>query len=107
MNCVKCKTSLPKDCKMLSEDELAKIVGGIAVSTIIELIIAAGGLTYAAGYEAGKSAYYKGLRNDEYQRIKWDLRWAVLSLPGGTSIVAGIVLWGFQNGFYECVKNWG
>lgn len=130
MNYTKCKTSLPKNCKILNEDELAKIVGGLGVEAIVGIITAGGTFTYGAGVAAGKKAYHSGLRNAEWQQKKGQVRSALIQylvfmtthagftggpgalvgmLAAGATVygIAEVALTGFENGFYECVRNWG
>jgi lactobin A/cerein 7B family class IIb bacteriocin len=67
------------------------IIGG-CVGTVVGL--------YNIGYAGGLRAYYAGLRNANYQNIKWQVRAGVVGLFG---LVGATVMVGFENGFYSKV----
>lgn len=87
------------------EDEFNDIEGGAigvgAVVGIITAAIAVGGSYYAIGQVAGERAYYAGLRNPEYQQIKWGVRAGAVAAAG---VVGGpIIMSGFENKFYSMI----
>ena len=68
---------------------------------IIAAVIAAGGTAHAMGTEAAKRSYYAGLRNTEYQSIKWNVRAFAVGLIGPVLGITFMV--GFENQFYLMV----
>jgi di/tricarboxylate transporter len=87
----------------LAPDELDELEGGIGAAAVIGIIGGAMGIGagfYRAGQIAGERAYRAGLRNGTYQKIKWQVRGAVV----GMSPVGGaIVMTGFENKFYSLI----
>lgn len=73
----------------------------IAFLPIILGVIAVGGAYHAMGSVAAQKVYHAGLRNAEYQRIKWQIRAAIM-VPLG-SIGGPIFMVGFENEFYSLV----
>jgi len=71
----------------------------VPIFAIIGAVIAAGGSYYVMGEPAGQRAYYAGLRNAEYQRVKWSVRSFMLSVFGPVGIP--IFMTGFGNKFYS------
>lgn len=71
----------------------------IAFLPIILGVIAAGGAYRAMGAEAAQRVYHAGLGNAEYQRIKWQIRVAIM-VPLG-SVGGPIFMVGFENEFYS------
>lgn len=70
----------------------------IGVLAIIAAAAAAGATAHAAGTEAAKAAYYAGLRNPQYQAVKWQIRALGVSIFG--PVLGGGFMLGFQNQFY-------
>lgn len=71
----------------------------LPILAIIAAAVAAGGTAHAMGTEAGKKAYYAGIRNAEYQNNKVAVRAAVVALVGPVLGVSFMV--GFENQFYS------
>lgn len=70
----------------------------VPVIAIIIAMIAMGGSAHAMGTEAARKAYYAGLRNAEYQSIKWTVRATVVTALGPA--LGGTFMVGFENQFY-------
>jgi len=84
------------------DDEFDDIDGGaVPVLAIIAAAVAAGGTIYGIGQVAGERAYYAGLRNAEYQDVKWNVRAGVIGIVG--LVPGGILLTGFENKFYSMI----
>lgn len=97
---------MPNNYVVLEEEEMMYLDGGdlglSAVLGIVSGVIAMGGAAYGAGTAAGTRAYYAGLRNSEYQRIKWHIR----AFAVATGHVFGAVFMsGFENAFYAKVTG--
>jgi hypothetical protein len=71
----------------------------VPIFAIIGAALALGGSYYAMGERAGQRAYYAGLRNAEYQRVKWSVRSLVFSALGPVGMP--IFMTGFENKFYS------
>jgi hypothetical protein len=94
---------LPTAYRDVSSDELDDIEGGIGVPAVLGIITAAigiGGSLYAGGRVAGERAYYAGLRNKTYQKIKWQVRAGV---AGITPVGSPFIMSGFENKFYSMI----
>lgn len=89
----------------VAAEELDDIDGGAigTVGAVVGIIVGAwaiGGGLYHGGRAAGERAYYAGLRNKTYQKIKWQVRAAVFGMsPAG----GGFVMAGFENKFYSMI----
>jgi hypothetical protein len=71
----------------------------VPVLGIIAAVIAVGGAYSAMGRTAGERVYHAGLRNAEYQKIKWQVRAGVIGFCG---VVGGpIFMTNFENKFYS------
>lgn len=93
---------MPVRYNTILEDEFDEIDGGaVPVLAIIAGAIAVGGGIYAIGQVAGERAYYAGLRNSEYQQVKWGVRGSVIGMVG--LIAGGILMTGFENKFYSMI----
>lgn len=79
-------------------DEKQTRVGVIA---IIGAVILAGGTAYAMGEKAALRCYHAGLRNGEWQNVKWQARAAAVGMIG--PVGGGIFITGFENKFYSLV----
>lgn len=75
--------------------------GAVPVLGIIAAVIAGGGAVYTMGQVAGERAYYAGLRNPEWQRVKWSARGTAVGLLG--VVGGGIFMLGFENKFYSMI----
>lgn len=73
----------------------------VPILAIIGAVIAVGGTYYGMGQAAGERSYWAGLRNAEYQRVKWQVRLAAMA-PLGT-VGGQIFMTGFENKFYSMV----
>ena len=71
----------------------------VPILAIIGAAIAVGGSYYAMGERAGQRAYYAGLRNAEYQRVKWQVRGYLVAVFGPVGMP--IFMTGFENKFYS------
>lgn len=87
------------------EDEFDDVDGGAigigAVTAIIGAVIGTGAALYRIGEISAERAYGAGLRNDEYQTIKWNVRGFALGTLGAPA--GGIVMLGFENKFYSLI----
>lgn len=84
------------------EDEFDDVDGGAVVQVVLGIIgglITAVGASYATGQVAGEKAYYAGLRNDEYQASKWNVRGYIINYGG--PVFGGAFILGFENKFYS------
>ncbi|TWX38708.1 hypothetical protein ES689_08835 [Frigoribacterium sp. ACAM 257] len=73
----------------------------VPIIAIVMAAIAVGGSYYGMGTAAGEKAYYAGLRNQEYQNVKWKVRTAAM---GALGVVGGpIFMTGFENNFYSMI----
>ncbi|CYV64687.1 TPA: hypothetical protein U1673_000133 [Streptococcus suis] len=97
---------MPNNYVVLEEEEMMYLDGGeIATATVLGIIsaaVAAGGAAYGAGLAAGTRVYYAGLRNSQYQKIKWQVRAAALVVG---NVWGGIFMTGFKNAFYAKVTG--
>lgn len=73
----------------------------VGVIAIIGAVILAGGTAYAMGEKAALRCYHAGLRNGEWQNVKWQARAAVVGMIG--PVGGGIFITGFENKFYSLV----
>lgn len=71
----------------------------VPIIAIVGAVIAVGGTYYGMGQAAGERSYWAGLRNAEYQQIKWQVRIAAMA-PLGT-VGGQIFMTGFENKFYS------
>lgn len=92
---------LPSGFAPVADDELDTLDGGTPVIAIVGAVIAAGGAAYGMGQVAGQRSYYAGLRNPEYQTIKWNVRGFVLGTLGAP--LGGVFMIGFENQFYSMI----
>jgi hypothetical protein len=73
----------------------------VAVIPVITAVILAGGAAYAMGQKAAERLYYMGLRNPQWQRVKWQVRTTALGMLG--PVGGPIFMTGFENKFYSMV----
>lgn len=93
---------MPVSYVSIADDEFDEVDGGaVPVIAIIGAVIAAGGAAYTMGQVAGERSYYAGLRNPEYQSIKWSVRGSVIGFLGVP--LGGIFMLGFENKFYSMI----
>lgn len=84
------------------EDEFDDVDGGaVPIIAIVGAVIASIGASYGGGQVAGERAYYAGLRNPEYQEVKWNVRGFVLGIGG--PVLGGAFMLGFENKFYSMI----
>ena len=73
----------------------------VPIIAIVMAAIAVGGSYYGMGTAAGEKAYYAGLRNPEYQNVKWQVRAAAV---GALGVIGGpVFMTGFENKFYSMI----
>ncbi len=93
---------MPVSYTTVADDEFDDLEGGaVPVLAIIAAAIGSLGALYAAGTYAAQRCYYAGLRNPEYQQVKWNVRGGVLGIAGIAA--GGAVLLGFENQFYSMI----
>ena len=95
---------MPNQFIEVTNEEMEYVDGGIAVGTIVHIVtgvIAVSGSSYGAGRIAGERAYYAGLKNKTYQKWKWRIRAAVVSL---SPVTGTAFMLGFENKFYSMIR---
>lgn len=97
---------LPNHYVALEQEEMMYLEGGdLGISAVLGTVsgvIAMGGAIYGAGTAATTRAYYAGLRNSEYQRIKWQIRAFAVVLGHAFGVA---FMTGFENAFYAKVTG--
>lgn len=88
---------MPSNYSVMDEEEMTYVDGGIAVESVLGMM-AAVGFQYEGCYRVGQRLGYKYTKK-QYSKVKWPLRAAVLGV-GGT-IIGGVAIIGFENGFYS------
>jgi hypothetical protein len=86
----------------VADEEFDEIEGGIGAAGVIAIIGGAMGIgagLYTIGQVAGERAFHAGLRNRQYQSIKWSVRAGVNGFAG--PIAGSILMAGFENKFYS------
>lgn len=73
----------------------------VPVIAIITTVILAGGAAYAMGEKAALRAYYAGLRNGQWQSVKWQARATAVGMMG--PVGGPIFMTGFENKFYSLI----
>ena len=97
---------LPEGSILLDEGQMICVEGGgLSVTAVVKALATVAAADYGAFYAIGQRFGYK-YSSDDYKKIKWPLRAAVLGSSitiGGLTppVWGGIALLGFENGFYS------